>query len=620
MRVAKTPAAAEAAQAAKTQGTPASRLGAEISPYLRSQAADPVEWYPWGEEALEAARRQDKPIFLSVGYSTCRWCHIMARESFHDSHVSKLLNEHFINIKVDREERPDVDEIYMAATQIYSHRGGWPNTVFLTPAGHPYFCGTFFSLDDGPEEPGFRQVAESMAHAWQHRRDEVLEQAADLAAVMERFLSDRGPGGPCPGGEMVGRALASLKERFDATWGGFGHGAKFIMPANLLLLLELADPLPDADAILQRTLRGMAQGGIHDVLGGGFHRFTTDRAWRRPHFEKLLADNAWLLQIYARQALRGDLQARGVCRRLADFLCREMRSPEGAFYTALDGETEGREGEFYLWSLGQLAATLGEENAAFLAPFLGYDGDPQMGERFILCRGRDLDDEAKRRRIDVEALRGEIQPLVDRLAQARGQRPKPQVDTKILCDANGLAIAGLALAAKALNDPTLRRAAVEAANWLLQHLRDADGVLRHAYADGQARFGAFLSDYGGLLWGLLALADGDDSAQWLERATEVSAEMIERLGDVDGPGLWNSAHDPQLPFRNKEIFDGAYPSSNALALLGLLELDRLRRTADHLSFVEAALEGFAAAADDQIDSLRAMAVVVHRFNLRTTAS
>lgn len=594
------------------------RLLEEISPYLRSQAKDPVEWYPWGEEALVTARQQGKPIFLSVGYSTCRWCHIMARESFNDTTVSGLLNQHFINIKVDREERPDIDEIYMAATQIYNHGGGWPNTVFLTPEGKPYFCGTFVPLEDGPEEPGFRTMAESMAHAWQHRRDEVMEQATELATVMERFLTDRGPRGTVPGAEVVQGALASLLERFDESFGGFGDGAKFTMPANLLFLLELADHVPKADLMLRSTLDAMTRGGIHDVLGGGFHRFTTDRQWRRPHFEKLLADNGWLLQIFARQALRGDDLARQVTRRTADFLCREMGSAGGAFATALDGETDGREGEYYLWNLGQLVEVLGEENAGFLAPFLGYDGDPLLADRFVLRWQRELSDEAARRRQNVEDLRAEVEPLIAQLGEARHRRPRPFLDDKILCDANGIVIAGLATASEALADPSLLERAGEAARWLLDHLRDTEGRLRHAYREGNAGFGAFLNDYAGLLWGLLALAQRDSTGAWLHHAEEIADEMVKRLWDAQDGGLWNASEDPERPFRNKEIFDGAYPSSNALALLSLLELDRLLGGGSYGKLVTRSLQAFAVPARDQVESLRAMAIVVHRLLLKSS--
>ena len=604
------------------------RLAQEISPYLRSQATDPVQWYPWGEEALRRAQDEDKPIFLSVGYAACRWCHVMARESFRDTTMARFLNEHFINIKVDREERPDIDEVYMAATQIYSHGGGWPNTVFLTPDGRPYFCGTFFPLEDGSEEaPGFRSVAESMAHAWSHRRGDVLEQAEELADVMRHFLSDRGEAGEIPGPEMVAAALGALAERFDDAHGGFGTESKFPMPASLLLLLELADGVPEADAMLRRTLEHMARGGIHDVLGGGFHRYATDRAWRRPHFEKLLADNGWLLYLYARQALRGDAQAKEVCRRLADFLCRDLGAPEGAFFTAIDGETAGIEGASYLWTLGQLVAVLGQENASFLAPFLGYDGEPLMEEQYVLRWQLDLSEQAARRRLPVEQLRGEVEPLIARLAAARQQRPQPLVDDKILCDANGVVIAGLAWAATALEDDTLLRRAAQAADWLWQHLRGEDGRLRHAHGGGRAeaaegedgqrsgaRFGAFLNDYACLLWGLLALAERDDSAPWLQRAEALADEMVSRLADPSEGGLWNAEASPQRPFRSKEIFDGTYPASNGLALMALLELDRLSGRPAHRPTVEGALRAFAAPAQQQVEGLRSLAVVVHRWH------
>lgn len=602
---------------------PAHRLAEQISPYLRSQAQDPVAWYPWGEEALGRARSEDKPIFLSVGYTTCRWCHIMARETFRDAGVARLLNEHFVCIKVDRDERPDIDAIYMAATQIYSHGGGWPNSVFLTPKLAPYFCGTFFPLDDlGPEQPGFRHVVESMAHAWQHRRDDVEEQAGELELVMKRFLSERGAPGEMPGQDMVRRALDSLRERFDDEHGGFGHGAKFPMPANLLLLLELANRFPDADRMLSETLSAMAHGGVHDVLAGGFHRFATDREWRRPHFEKLLADNAWLLYLYARQGIRGDGSARRVSRRLADFLCRDLSAEDGAFYGAVDGETEGREGEVYLWSLGQLTEVLGEEHAAYLAPFLGYDGDPVMGQRYVLRWAPDLEAQAGRRRMTVEELQAEVEPHLERLLAARWLRPQPQLDPSILCDANGVAIAALAVASEALDDDSLLRRAQDAAHWVLQHLRGEDGTLRHVAAGGRSGHGAFLNDYAGLLWGLAHLAERDPDGAWLDEAESLAYQMVERLADDCGEhgGFWQAPVEASLPFRHKDIFDGAYPSSTALALLALVELHRRMSAAgaeegrlDTLRRqIEGTLKSLAEPSREQVDSLRAMAVVVQR--------
>ena len=313
------------------ESTHRNRLAGEISPYLLLHQSNPVDWYPWGEEALERARSERKPIFLSVGYSTCYWCHVMERESFSDPVIAALMNKYFVNIKLDREERPDLDEIYMAATQLLTHRGGWPNSVFLTPQLMPYFAGTYFPPEDRTGTPGFVTVVRSMADAWRNRRDDVEAQASELEAAMRRFLEERGvPAESPPPASVAESSLESLRERFDSTWGGFGSAPKFPSPGNLLLLESFAATGEDAARMLDATLDQMARGGIYDQLAGGFHRYATDREWKVPHFEKMLYDNGILLEIYARQHARtGDRQAARIVRETVAFLEREMSAPEG---------------------------------------------------------------------------------------------------------------------------------------------------------------------------------------------------------------------------------------------------------------------------------------------------
>ncbi|KAB2962664.1 MAG: thioredoxin domain-containing protein, partial [Thermoanaerobaculia bacterium] len=387
------------------------RLARESSPYLRLHAGNPVDWYPWGGEALERARREDKPIFLSIGYSTCYWCHVMERESFSDPAIAAEMNRAFVNIKVDREERPDLDEIYMVATQVLSGQGGWPNSLFLTPKLEPFFAGTYFPPEDRHGRPGFPNVLRSMAHAWRERRADVEEQAGELAGAIRHHLDEIEPGrGELPGAELALRALEGLRRRFDATWGGFGEAPKFPTPSNLWLLAELAPSRADAAMMLGATLEGMARGGIFDQLAGGFHRYATDREWRVPHFEKMLYDNGLLLEAFAGEHARtGSGEARRVALETAAFLARELTSPEGAFWSAIDAETDGREGAYYVWSRAELEAVLGEEDAAFLAPILGFSGEPFFeGDRYVLHLPRPLDVAARERHTGVEELAAEV--------------------------------------------------------------------------------------------------------------------------------------------------------------------------------------------------------------------
>jgi uncharacterized protein len=392
----------------------ANRLARESSPYLRLHAGNPVDWYPWGSEAIAAARREDKPIFLSVGYSTCYWCHVMERESFSDPAVAAEMNREFVNVKVDREERPDLDEIYMLGTQLLTGQGGWPNSVFLTPRLEPFFAGTYFPPTDRGGRPGFPTVLRSMAHAWRERRDDVEAQAGELAGAIRHHLAEAEPGpAALPGSDLAERALEGLRRRFDGTWGGFGEAPKFPTPSNLWLLAAFAPERGDAAMMLAATLDGMARGGICDQLGGGFHRYSTDREWRVPHFEKMLYDNGLLLEAYAREHARsGSPEARRVALETAGFLAREMTSPEGGLWSAIDAETDGREGAFYVWTRAELGRALGEEDATFLAPILGFGDEPFFeGDAYVLHLPRPLDVAARERRIGRAELLAEIDPL-----------------------------------------------------------------------------------------------------------------------------------------------------------------------------------------------------------------
>ena len=596
------------------------RLAGESSPYLLLHQHNPVDWYPWGPEAIEKARQEDKPIFLSVGYSTCYWCHVMERESFSSPAIAELMNRHFVNVKLDREERPDLDEIYMTATQILSGQGGWPNSVFLTTDLKPFYAGTYFPPADRYGRPGFASVLQDLADAWRTRRADVEEQAEEMAKAMGRFLEERSKSADEPPRSSVARqALESLARRFDRTWGGFGGAPKFPTPSNLYLCLEMAGEHPEAGEMLAATLDQMARGGIYDQLAGGFHRYATDREWKIPHFEKMLYDNGFLLELYAREHARtGDPQAARVVRETAEWVAREMTSPEGAFWSAIDAETHGHEGAFYVWNQDELRAALGEEDFTFLAPILGFDGPPFFeGSHYVLHLPERLESVAGRRRMPVPDLLREVELGKAKLLAARANRDRPLTDDKVLADWNGMLITGLAVAGKLLGERLYIDRAAKAADFLLTAMRPAGGPLLHAWRQGQGKIAAYLGDYVFVVRGLLALHEATGDKRWLAAAVDLTEEQTRRLRDPEG-GYFVAGESADVLFRSKDVFDGATPSGNAIAVLNLLEL--AARTGDLGWRVQArhALQAFAHVLESHPDAVRMMTIAVRRYHLTET--
>jgi len=574
----------------------ANRLARESSPYLRLHAHNPVDWYPWGEEAFARARTEDKPIFLSVGYSTCYWCHVMERECFSDPEIARQMNEGFVSIKLDREERPDVDDIYMSATQLMTRAGGWPNSVFLTPDRKPFFAGTYFPPRDAMGRPGFPRVLAALREAWAFRRGELLAQAESVAEAMRQQLG-RAPLEPSPPDPAFPeRVLAGLEERFDLRFGGFGRAPKFPSPANLDFLLELArGGNGEAREMLVVTLDHMARGGIFDQLGGGFHRYSTDESWLVPHFEKMLYDNAALLPLYAEAAAYApELGFDAVARATADFVLRELTSPEGAFWSALDAETDGHEGAYYTWTKAELEALLAGGDRPLFEEVFGLTGPPNFEQdRYVLSLPLPFGEAARRLNQSESDLGQKLQPGLLALRAARETRPRPLLDDKVLTDWNGLMIGGLARAGAALREPRYVEAARAAAELVLDRaVLSEEKTLAHVSGRGPARIAALLDDYAFLIRGLVALARASGDDGYLREAVRLQEEQDHRLLDPVGGGYYAAGDDPDLLFRAKPAFDGAVASGNGTSAQNLVVLRKLTGNADYEARADAVLSAF----------------------------
>jgi uncharacterized protein YyaL (SSP411 family) len=574
---------------------PANRLAQESSPYLLQHAHNPVDWYPWGTKAFDKAKKEGKLVFLSIGYSSCHWCHVMERESFENPDVAKLMNQWFVCIKVDREERPDIDSIYMTALNVQGQRGGWPLSMFLTAEGKPVVGGTYWPPEDrmieGEKAAGFKTVLKVM-HEWHTDRPKKLQEQADrIAEATSEVLANtlRGEALIDLNRDLVARAVKAVQEEFDSVFGGFGsparqfRGTKFPVPSYLELLLHEARRTKSAEltGMVTLTLDRMARGGIYDQLGGGFHRYSTERTWTVPHFEKMLYDNAQLAEVYAQayQVTHNPFYKHVVQEMLA-FIQREMTSPEGGFYSALDADSSGVEGQLYVWTAEQIHAALpNKDDAALVKKVYGADGKPNFeGKEYILVLTKPLAETAKELKLTEEQLRARLIPLRQKLFETRAQRPRPFLDTKILTSWNGEMIAGYAVAGQILKEPDYRATAVRAADFILKNLRTKEGRLLRVYATrpgkgGEARLNAYLDDYAYLAHGLLCLHDATGDKKWLQEAQTLTDTMIQYYSDKDGGGFFYTSNDHEKLFaRSKDQYDGAQPSGNAVAARNLVRL------------------------------------------------
>ena len=561
-------------------------LADSTSPYLLQHAENPVHWKPWTPAALERAHREDRPIFLSVGYSACHWCHVMAHESFENDSIAAILNEHFVNIKVDREERPDLDAVYMSAVQLLTGRGGWPMSVFLTPSLEPFFAGTYWPPEQRGGMPGFPQVLHAVIDAWRNRREQVTKQAGEITATLSQSLVAAAAEGGLPTDVVLEQAAHSLGRMFDRHHGGFGAAPKFPHPMDLRLLLRTAQRSGRLDDLemAAHSLSCMAAGGIHDHLGGGFARYSVDERWLVPHFEKMLYDNALLAVAYLEAFLAtGREEFAAVVRATLDYLLRDMTEPTGGIWAAEDADSESEEGKFYVWSPEEIAAVLGAKEAAVFCE--AYDVTPagNFEGHSILNLPRPLADVARKHGCDPAALAEQMQSARAKLLAARGKRVRPGTDDKVLVAWNGLAIDALARAGAALGEPRYTQAATRAAGFLLADCRDSQGRLAHQWRKGKASGLAFAEDLACLAEGLVSLYEATFDERWIDEACAL-ADLL--LGtDESGPLAAGGFVDPdtgalfrtspaheQLLIRQHDMLDNATPSATGMAATVLVRL------------------------------------------------
>jgi uncharacterized protein YyaL (SSP411 family) len=564
------------------------RLGGEKSPYLRQHAGNPVDWYPWGDEAFDRARREDKPVFLSIGYSTCHWCHVMERESFADDEVARLLNGMFVCIKVDREERPDLDQYYMAVGQMLTGSGGWPLTIVMTPDKKPFFAGTYFPKERRWGRPGLLDLVPRIGEAWRMRRDEVLRSADGIIEAVRGAQLRAGSsviGRPELTPEILDQAFHDFEADFDGKHGGFGSAPKFPISHNLAFLLRYWKRTGNAGAMAmaEKTLQAMRRGGIWDHLGFGFHRYSTDAAWLVPHFEKMLYDQALLAEVYAEAFLAtGKEEYRRTALGTLEYILRDLTSPDGGFYAAEDADSEGEEGRFYLWRKKEIEAVLGGEEAELAGRVFGIRAEGNFAEpggerdgRNILYMEKPPAKAAAEVGIPQDRVETKMAAIRSKLFQVREKRSRPFKDTKILADWNGLAIGAFARATRITDDPKFLKAAERAARFILEKMRGPEGRLFHSSMEGEARIPAFLEDYAFLIRGVVELYQAEFDPYYLEGALELTEIVMAEFTDQKDGGFYSVSSGTELPVRPKEVYDGAVPSGNSVMLVNLLRLARM---------------------------------------------
>ncbi len=566
------------------------KLIKEKSPYLLQHAYNPVDWHAWNEEAFEKAGAENKPIFLSIGYSTCHWCHVMEKESFEDAEVAELMNEAFVSIKVDREERPDIDHVYMTVCQMMTGSGGWPLTIVMTPDKKPFFVATYIPKGSRFGRTGLMELIPRISEVWRNRHKDVLESAENMTAALQSMEKEK-PGELLDAG-VFDKAFEDLSQRFDKTYGGFSGAPKFPTPHNFFFMLRYWRRTDHQEALemVEKTLQEIRWGGIFDQVGFGFHRYSTDKEWLVPHFEKMLYDQAMLALAYLETfQATGNTVYSDTAREIFAYVLRDLRSPEGGFYSAEDADSEGVEGKFYVWTEQELRETLPPDEADLIVRVFhveknGNFREEASGENLganILYTGKSLSDIASEMNLPEKELKKKIDSARSRLFEARERRIHPHKDDKILTDWNGLMVAALARGAQVLGDKAYSDAAEGAVEFILKKLRTPDGRLLHRFREGEARIPAHLDDYAFLVWGLLETYEATFDARFLKTALELNKDMIHHFWDAQGGGLYFTSDDAEnLIVRKKEVYDGALPSGNAVAMLNLLRLGRFTGDAD----------------------------------------
>jgi len=555
----------------------ANRLAQESSPYLLQHADNPVEWYAWDEDALARAQEENKPILLSIGYAACHWCHVMAHESFEDPETAEIMNRHFVNVKVDREERPDLDSIYMNAVVAMTGRGGWPMTVFLTPEGHAFYGGTYFPKEPRYQMPSFKQVLGSVAQAWETRQEEIVENAQGMSRQLGQRLGLRGQEGSLQPA-LLDQALQTLHRNFEPVYGGFGGAPKFPPSMALEFLLRIFHERGDNEALrmAEHTLEWMWRGGMYDHLGGGFARYSTDEQWLVPHFEKMLYDNALLSRVYLHAwQVTGRPLYRRVVEETLDWVVREMRHDDGGFYSSLDADSEGEEGKFYVWQTEEIRAVLDDEETATL--FLRYYDVTEQGNwegKNILHAEEPLAEVAAELGLEEEEARERLAKARERLYRVRAERIWPGLDDKVLTAWNGLMLAAFAEAGQILDRPDYTRVALDNATFLYETMRTENGRLLRTWKEGnEAKYNGYLEDYAYLADGLLALYQNTFDERWFRWAHDLVQMMLAHFLDEGEGGFFDTSDDHEdLIHRPKDVQDNAVPSGNALATAVLLRL------------------------------------------------
>jgi uncharacterized protein YyaL (SSP411 family) len=561
------------------------RLIHESSPYLLQHAHNPVDWYAWGEEAFARAKREDKPILLSIGYSTCHWCHVMEEEVFSDPEAAAVINRVFVAIKVDREERPDIDQVYMTVSQILTGSGGWPLNIFMTPDKQPFHVATYIPKQSVSGRPGVMQLFPRIEEIWKNDRKKLLESAENITGALQSVNAGASEEGQITA-SILDLAYAQLSKQFDDQHGGFGHGQKFPRPHNMRFLLRYWKRTGEAKALrmVEKTLQAMRMGGIYDQVGFGFHRYATDPDWKLPHFEKMLYDQALIAMAYIEAyAATGKQQYADTAREIFTYVLRDMTSPERLFYSAEDADSDGEEGLFYLWTTAELEAALGKQDAALIARAFNVQADGNFhheasgnrSERNIFYRSAGWNELAERSKLDQKTLRRRLESARARLFTLREERIHPFKDRKALVDWNGLMIAALAMGGRVLGEPAYARAAENAAAFILARMRLNDGKLLHRWHDGDAGITATLDDYAFLIWGLTELYEARLNSRYLSAAMDLNRIMLADFSDQQGSFFLTSKDAEGLLIRPREIYDGATPSGNSVALLNNLRLARL---------------------------------------------